>query len=199
MAGFRSLASAALSVVRLLNACFDEEQPIGTGTPAIAVLVRTEDFELRKSEAGRIPKVGLSIFPYRVDLNYTMRPGWAAVGSFDGRGHLPLDMHVLLTPWATNPEHELQILGRAMQCLEAFPIFSGPALERLGDWERTESIQIVLGQITTEEIMRTFDSLPQDYKLSVPYLLRSVRVDTDAVVRPEVSTVITGLVASAAT
>ena len=35
-----------------------------------------------------------------------------------------------------------------------------------------ESIQIMLGELSTEEVMRTFDSLPIDYRLSVPYLAR---------------------------
>jgi hypothetical protein len=192
MAGFGSLAAAALSLERFLNACFAEEQPVAIDTPAAAALVRTEDF--KHEDTSRIPKTGVSIFPYRVDLNRTMRPGWSAVGSLDGRGHLPLDMHVLLTPWASNPEYELQILGRAMQCLEALPIFSGPVLAPSGDWAPNEAVQIVLGEITTEEIMRTFDSLPQDYKLSVPYVLRVVRIDTAATPMREVSRVITGIV-----
>lgn len=195
MAGSRSLASVALSVVSLLNAAFGEDEPVAADTPATAALVRTEDFE--QNDGTRIPNVGISVYAYRVELNRTMRPGWSGVGSLDGAGHLPLDVHVLLTPWASNPEHELQILGRAMQCLEACPILSGPALTPLGAWARNEAVQIVVGEITTEEIMRTFDSLPHDYKLSVPYILRGVRIDTPAVSQLDVGKVITGIVPSA--
>ena len=194
MASYRSLASVTLSLVSLLNAAFEEEQPVADDTPATAALVNTVDFE--QGPDTRIPNLGLSIFPYRVEVNRTMRPGWAGVGSLDGAGHLPLDVHVLLTPWADNPVDELRILGRSMQCLEACPIFSGPALSPLGGWARNEAVQIVVGEITTEEIMRTFDSLACDYRLSVPYILRVVRIDTPAVPMLDVGKVITGITAS---
>jgi hypothetical protein len=181
MASFHSIASAALSVQRLLNACFTEEPPVD-GSTSRAVLVTTDDWK-REAVNGadpRIPGTGVSIFPYRMDLNRVMRPAWSAVGSLDGRGHLPLDMHFLITPWAELPENELRVLGKAMQCLEAIPILSGPLLEASGGWATGDAVQVVLGEITTEEIMRTFDSLPHDYKLSVPYIARVVRIDTSA-------------------
>jgi hypothetical protein len=178
MANAHSIASAALSVQRLLDVCFSEHQPVDDST-AKAVLVTTDDWDTDAS-TGRLPDTGITIFPYRLDLNRVMRPAWSAVGSLDGRGHLPLDMHFLITPWATLPEDELRLLGAAMQCLEATPILSGPLLEASGGWEPGDAVQVVLGDITTEEIMRTFDSLPHDYKLSVPYIARVIRIDTAA-------------------
>jgi hypothetical protein len=47
--------------------------------------------------------------------------------------------------------------------------------------------------------MRTFDSLPHDYKLSIPYVARVVRLDgLRAVPPPDVRTAVTGVTASAA-
>ena len=42
----------------------------------------------------------------------------------------------------------------------------------------TDAVQLLLEEISTEALMRTFDSLPSDYRLSVPYLARVVRIDT---------------------
>jgi hypothetical protein len=39
---------------------------------------------------------------------------------------------------------------------------------------------LCLAEITTEEVMRTFDSLPVDFKLSVPYLARVIRISEQA-------------------
>jgi hypothetical protein len=50
-------------------------------------------------------------------------------------------------------------------------------------------------EITTEAVMRTFDSLPVDYRLSVPYIARVVRVDgRDTANRREVTTAVAGIV-----
>jgi hypothetical protein len=141
----------------------------------------------------------LTIMLYRVDVNKNTRAAWSAVGSFDGHAHLPLDFHFLITAWAANAEDEYRILGRAMECFEVTPILSGPLLESSANWAPNETVQVVLGEITTEEVMRTFDSLPHDYKLSVPYIARVVRIDSaQAVPTPDVATVVQGVVPSLA-
>jgi Pvc16 N-terminal domain len=83
------------------------------------------------------------------------------------------------------------IIGRAMQSLERTAMLSGPLLyepslpatpEYVDEPKAatTDTVQIVLEEISTEALMRTFDSLPTDYHLSVPYVARVVRIDTQA-------------------
>ena len=147
MASFQSIAAAGRSLERFLNHCFDEEEPV-PGRNTQAVLVRTADLE---PSATVITEPALSIFLYRVDFNRTMRAAWSAVGSRDGRARLPLDLYFLLTPWADNADHELRILGKAMQSLETTPIFSGPLLDPLAGWTPQEALQVCLADISTEE------------------------------------------------
>jgi hypothetical protein len=57
-------------------------------------------------------------------------------------------------------------------------------------------VQLVLEEISTEAIMRTFDSLPTDYRLSIPYIARMVRIDSlTAVAQTPVTTVVSGSLA----
>jgi hypothetical protein len=195
VADFHCIAAVGRSIQRVLDLGFQESQPV-PGRNTRAVLVRTEDLQ-QDNIAGAISMPALSIFLYRVDYSKTMRAAWSAVASQDGRSHLPLDLHFLLTPWAENAEFEYRILGRAMQCLESTPIFSGPLLDPLANWATNEAIQIYLAELTTEEVMRTFDSLPLDYKLSVPYVAKTVRIDgqVQTLTRP-VTTLKTGNEAS---
>lgn len=189
MAGFTAIAAVGKSIERLLARAFLERQPV-PGKTTKAALIRTEDLTdlLSKPLLG---DYGLSILLYRVDFNKTMRAAWSAVGQADGRGHLALDLHYLLTPWADNAEHQHMIIGRAMQTLERTAMLSGPLLyepslpdtpDYAGEPQAaaTDSVQIVLEEISTEALMRTFDSLPSDYRLSVPYVARVVRIDTTA-------------------
>ena len=71
-----------------------------------------------------------------------------------------------------------------MQVLESTPILTGRMLHSSGDWDGGESIQIVLEEVSTEAVMRIFDSLPTDYRLSVPYIARIMRLD-GPVIAPE--------------
>jgi hypothetical protein len=193
VAGFAGIAAAGKSIERMLNACFDEEEPV-PNQQTRAVLVRTIDFD-ETLVATNIGSPALSIFLYRVDFNKTMRAAWSAVGSVDGNSHLAVDLHFLLTPWADNAEFEHRILGRAMQCLETTPVLSGPLLHPSTEWAPNETLQILTEDVTTEAVMRTFDSLPTDYRLSVPYIARIVRIDGRvATPAPPVATAIAGSV-----
>jgi hypothetical protein len=148
------------------------------------VLVKTDDL-MPKNVPNAIGAYALSIFLYRIDFNKAMRAAWSSVGTADGRGHLALDLHFLLTAWADNAEHEHLILGRAMQAIEYTPVMSGPLLYAPAIAEADEpqaapmeAVQLLLEEISTEALMRTFDSLPTDYRLTVPYVARVVRLDT---------------------
>ena len=105
----------------------------------------------------------------------------------------PAALHVLLTAWAQNAEYELRILGRAMQSLEEHPSLSGPLLVEDAEWATGDSVQIVMEEITTEAVMRTYDSLPHDYKLSIPYVARVVRLDGAILPSQEVATRVLGM------
>jgi len=193
MAGFAAIAATGRSIERYLSTCFTDLQPVD-GSLTRAVLTTTDDLDTVSVDSPIAP-LALSIFLYRVDFNKTMRAAWSGVATYDGRGRLPLDLHYLLTAWADNAEHEHLILGRAMQCLESTPVLSGPLLHSTGGWAANECVQLALEDIPTEALMRTFDSLPVKYRLSVPYVARVVRID-GLVARPDVPVVemVTGLV-----
>ena len=169
MADFTSIAAVSSSIVRYLEMCFREQPPISDRTSSVRLL-RTED--LNSETSALITAPSLSVFVYRVDYNKVMRAAWSAASQYDGKSHLPLDMHFLLIAWGDNADHELRILGRALQCMEDTPILTGPLLDPIAPWESNESIQVCLEDLSTEDVMRTFDSLPLDYKLSIPYVAR---------------------------
>jgi hypothetical protein len=193
VANFQCIAAAGKSLERLLNAGFQERSPIDD-TEVNAVLIRTEDLEGVGGGNTVIVPPALTLYLYRVDFNKTTRAGWSAVGSLDGRAHLPLDLHFLLTAWAGDAENELRVLGRAMQVLETYPSLSGPLLGGGADWAPGDSVQVLMEEITTEAVMRTFDSLPHDYKLSIPYVARVVRLDALRATPPrDVATAVVGM------
>jgi len=94
----------------MLTAGFAEPPVPVDGRVTRAFLVRTEDFD-QTSLSTVIVRPALSVFLYRVDFNKTMRAAWSQVTAHDGRPHLPLDLHFLLTPWGDNAEAESAILG----------------------------------------------------------------------------------------
>lgn len=175
MADFAGIAAAGKSIERVLNAAFDEEEPI-LNQKTRAVLVQTGDFAEAQA-AINIGSPALSVFLYRVDVNKTMRAAWSSVGTQNGNSHFAVDLHFLISAWAGNAEHEHRIIGKAIQCLETTPVLGGPLLHPSSNWAPNETIQVVLEDLPSEAVMRIFDSLPTDYRLSVPYIARYVRID----------------------
>jgi Pvc16 N-terminal domain len=176
MASFQAIAAVGRTLERLLNACFDEEEPIDAGNATKAVLVRSDEFDLTAVDNPLTPPA-LSIFLVRIEVNAAQRATWSAAGAADGRAHLPLDLHYLLTAWAANAEFEHLILGRTMQCLEEHPILTGPILYPSATWADHEAVQVVPDESGLDSVLRAFESLESDFRLSIPYVARVVRLD----------------------
>ena len=201
MANSTSIAAVALSLRELLNRSYaelDAVDPNAFRMLPTARVVQTTDFGLVGVAADSVIRYpSLAIFCYRVDINRTMRAPWSAVAFHDRTIHLPLDVHFLLTPFDSDAEAELRILGATMQALEQHPILAGPRLHPLGGWEHRDAIQIVNEDLVTEDVLRTFDTLPTDFRLSVSYVARVTRVDApDEPDHPDVVTAVRGLVPS---
>lgn len=198
MADFRAIAAVGRSLERLLNATFADPDPPVPGKTTHAALVTSKAFDPGAGGGFDVGAAGLSIFLYRIVPNTAMRAAWSGVGHVDGRAHLPVDLHYLLTAWADNADWEHAILGKAMQCLEDTPILGGPLLTPSAAWAPTEAIQVTLDLVEIETLLRIFDSFESEYRLSVPYLARVVRIDGAAAYpSPPATTVITGKVPEA--
>ena len=60
----------------------------------------------------------------------------------------------------------------------------GPLLDPAGDWAPDESVQVIMEDLTTDDLMRTFEALSVDFRLSLPYQARVVVVAEPADRRP---------------
>jgi hypothetical protein len=195
MAGFAGVGAVGTSLERVLNLAYAAEQPIDdTSQKTKAVLVRTDDLELGPNSA--ITPPALSILLYRVDFTKSMRSALASRAAAEGRAYLPLDLHYLLTAWADNAEHEHRIIGRTVQALEMLGALTGPTLDSSGSFDPQESVALLMEDMSTDDLMRTFEALCTDFRLSVPYLARVLVVSgVDADPLPPVLSVRTEVLA----
>ena len=98
------------------------------------------------------------------------------------RPELPVNLHILLIGWSTKNETEIGYLAAAMQIIGSALMLdvSHLAVADAG-WDDHEAVQVMPEEMSTEDLMRLWDSLPGDYRLSSPYLIKTVRLapDTD--------------------
>lgn len=174
MSDFAGLAAAAASLKRYLDLSFAAEQPLA-GDPTTVAIVRSDDLE-PATFSSLVERPALTLHVYRVDFDPVTRSAAAGAGASGRRkSAMALQMHILITPWASNADEEMRILGRTMQALEQTPILSGPLLAGEG-WGPDESLQVLLESMDTSSLLRIFDSLPVDYRLSVPYVAKVLRL-----------------------
>lgn len=127
--------------------------------------------------------LGVSLFLYRVMINGVQRtpPGRPGPGGKRRRTDLPVDLHFLLTPWAKEASLEQEILGWMMRTIEDYPILSSGLLNSFlpNVFDAEETVEIVPGQMSNEELFRIWDVLPNDVQISVPYVARIVRIASE--------------------
>jgi hypothetical protein len=159
-------------------------------------LVRPEDFG-RAGQGAQLSRPAVGIFVYRVEINHATRAGWSAEGHIDGRSHLPLDIHFLVSALGKSADQEIGLLGMVTGALEERPVLSPPQLDQKAGFAPGETVQVLFDEVAPDVILRLFEALSATYRVSVPYLARVVRIDSrTASPTPDVSTVIGGVTPS---
>ena len=176
MAGIHAIQTTCEAVVRLLQESYRPDL-IESQMNLQFEVYSTEDFKSHMQQ-------GLSLFLYRVYVNQSQR---APLGKYpDGkqrRPQLPLDLHFFLTVWGAKASLQQVILGWAMRVLQDNPVLPASLLNgvRSGVFWDDETVEVVVGQLSNEELMRIWDDLGTEYQLSVPYVARVVRIDSEVV------------------
>lgn len=197
MGAFTAVAAVGLSIEsmldRRLKAAHAADNDLFNRQPK-ARLVRTEQFSRAPGTPNAIDDGTVSIFCYRVDLNRTTRSPWSAVSAVTRRLHVPVDAHFLITAWESDAEAELRLLGCAITAIESTPSLSGPLLHPVGQWEPGESVQLTNEDLVTEDVLRTFETLPADFRLSVSYVGRVIQLNAPVEAdHPDVVTAVMGI------
>ena len=129
----------------------------------------------------------LALYLYRISIDPTIPGGYvrSLPGSAGGRvAEVPLMLHFLMIAIADTPLAENSLMGWGFQQLAINPIIgsdrmSAQALALPGqvlNWDDADDVQVATEELTREELMRIWDTLPLKYCLTVPYVVRGVRV-----------------------
>ncbi len=173
MAEFHAIQVTCDAVMRLLEESYRPDL-IEPATSLQFDVYGTADFKDHMAQ-------GVSLFLYRVHVNATQRSPLVKdpVGNVR-RQLLPLDLHFFITVWAPKASLQHAILGWTMRLLEDTPILSSSLLNgvREDTFRGDETVEVVAGQLTNEELMRIWDDLGTEYQLSVPYVARVVRIES---------------------
>jgi hypothetical protein len=164
-----SIAGATDSIVQLLRTRLLEGGGLD-GFDVQAMMAR----DVRPTLQDR---VGLML--YRVGVDRTRRhielPRPAPTSP--SRIALGLELHYLLIVWGrTSAEGEQVMLGRCMAILDRFAVLAGPLLSPAYTWEPGLALQVSPEPLENEDFLRLWDGFEGPPLLSMPYLVRTVRL-----------------------
>jgi hypothetical protein len=128
--------------------------------------------------AGQVP--GISLWLYKVSRMAEMlnEPPERKSATQMARTPLPVLLHYLVTPMATDPITRQTLLGRVLQVFNDHSILRGADLQGVLQ-NTTEQLRIILEALTLEELSLVWDALGEPYQLSVTYLVQAAKIDSD--------------------
>jgi Pvc16 N-terminal domain len=173
VANHQSIGSVAEAVTRLLEQSWQPGLLAGI-EPQFAVY-HGKDFSSPMS-------AGLSVFVYQVSVDQVQRTLPPALP--DHRRPLPVRVFMLLTAWAQDASTEHYLLGWAMRAIEDNPVLSAGFLNAAapGVFRPDETVELVPVDLTNDEVFQLWQVLPGSLQLSVPYLARVIRIESQLTV-----------------
>jgi hypothetical protein len=173
MATRSAIAATTEAIIRLLRSSYD---PAQFSAPLDFKVYVESDFLTPMDE-------GVSLLLYRIFPDGTHRTPPGRIDSNGQRGptKLPLELHFLLTAWATTASQQHEIAGWMMRTLEDNAVLTPSLLNAYKPdvFYPEETVEIVLAQLSTEDLFAIWDVIIRHvYQLSVPYVARVVRIES---------------------
>lgn len=148
--------------------------------PVINQFVTTENAIVFRNptETARDSANRMSLWCYQVEENEHVKNRPLLNGGapdVQERPPLALNLYFLVTPFGPSGEADLLILGKTLQTLYD----NGVVLLQDPVAGIAEELRVVLCRRTLEELTRIWEALREPYRLSVCYLIRVTRVDSE--------------------
>lgn len=151
-----------------------------------AVNARVQIFGSQDFKRTSIPNT-LALYLYRISIDPTISGGHVRMqpaGPTANVPEVPLMLHFLMFAIADNALAENSLMGWGFQQLAITPILGADRLNAQSlalpgqtlAWDDGDDVQIATEELTREELMRIWDTLPLKYCLTVPYVARGIKV-----------------------
>lgn len=183
MAQIGAVHSVGESLVRYLSGAHDIERGVQASLPEARQTLPECRFEQVSGTAlntNYAPGQNtVSLYLFRVGIDKNLRATADHKYPTDPKSRpLSLELHYMLTTWAASSAHEQTLMSWAMLALHRGALLDRAALEPDALWDPDETVQIVPSEMSHENMMRIWDSLEPNYRLSVSYIARTVRLET---------------------
>lgn len=173
MANIYSIYSVGGSIIQFLRNAYPQE------------LQEAHPCDFRVVSSGELAEdsddfnTTVTLYLYRTIINEHVRNVPSLQNSRDSSVPLSLDLHLILSIWANSAAAEHTICAWVMRQLHQHPIMDVSSLTGEGGWAADDVVHIIPAELSNEDLMRIWDAIAPYYRLSVSYIARVVRIDSD--------------------
>ena len=183
MAQIGAVHAVGQSIVRQLAGAHGLERTTQAALPPLRRTLpacRFEQVSGAQLEGDFAPAENLvTFYLFRLGIDRTQRAAADPRAPGDPKARpLCLDLHYLITAWATESADEQNLLSWTMLELQRSALLDRARLVPHDLWAADEAVQIAPSEMTHENMMRIWDALRPAYRLSVSYIARTVRIET---------------------
>lgn len=177
MADFRGISGALVG----LRLRLEKELPLLAALGVNVSVTVLDSSSLNEEDLDDLPSNTLAIYLHRISIEpigagRTMPPPRSGLPR---QVELPINLHFMLIAVNALSDAEASIMGWAIQQIgialdldHALLVSAEPAAQ----WNPNESLQVFPEPMKTEDLLRIWDGLPADYRLSTPYIIKNLRI-----------------------
>lgn len=178
MANYLAIAAVAKTVLKLMEDHCPRDE-----------FATTPQFVLYSGHDFQAPAVteGFSVLVWRVAINTTLRnqPPRRTPDGRRRRPALPLDLGLMLTPWAADAEGQLRLLGWALRFIEDHSVVPAALLNQalsrrnVPAFNADEAIEIVHDTPALPDYLGLWDKFRNRWQTSITCTVRMVNIESD--------------------
>lgn len=121
----------------------------------------------------------VTLYLFRIAMDRNLRSAADAQRPRDPVARpLSLELHYLAIAWADDAADEQTLMSWTMLALHRGALFDRSSLEPAALWSADETVQMLPSELSHENMMRIWEALQPDYRLSTSYVARTVRIET---------------------
>ena len=177
MADFRGISGALVG----LRLRLEQELPVLAALGVNVSVHVLDSSSLNEEGLADLPGNTLAIYLHRISIEQigagrTMPP---PRNGLPRQVELPINLHFMLIAINALSDAEASIMGWAIQqignALDLDHALLSTA-EPDAQWHPDDRLQVFPEQMNTEDLLRIWDGLPADYRLSTPYFIKNLRL-----------------------
>jgi hypothetical protein len=166
MANLFAIHSVGSSLMTYLRNAYPE--PLRTDHPCAFRVISSGEMEDTEDFT-----TAVTLYLYRVTMDEHLRN----YPMHNPARPLSLNLHYLIAVWADSALAEHTIMAWVMSELNQHAILDRATLSSEAGWLPDDQVHLVPSELSTEDLMSIWDTLAPNYRLSVSYIARVVRID----------------------